>query len=49
MGFAIIRYRRDFLLNALRDIFSQPGLLPEHTKQRFAFMHSTLGNGSPLP
>ena len=49
LGFAIIRYRRDFLLNALRDIFTQPGLLPEHIKQWFAFMHSTLGNGSPLP
>ena len=49
LGFAIIRYRRDFLLNALRDIFSQPGLLPGHTKQWFAFMHGTLGNRSPLP
>ena len=47
LGFAIIRYRRDFLLSALHDIFSQPGLLLQHIRQWFAFMRSTqkMGEG----
>ncbi len=45
LGFAIIRYRRDFLLDALQDIFSQPGLLPQHIKQWFVFMRSTQKTG----